>query len=57
MDDLVVKSKAREYVKTKGIRISGDVFEALSRNIASDLDSAITRAKNNGRKTIKAFDL
>ncbi len=57
MEDLVVKSKAREYVKAKGVRISGEVFDALSRNIAVDLDGAIARAKSNGRKTIKAFDL
>ncbi len=57
MEDLVVKSKARDYVKSKGVRISGEVFDALSKNIASNLDAAIERAKSNGRKTIKAFDL
>ena len=57
MDDLVVKSKIREYAKKKDIRLSGEVFDALSKNIACNLDGAILRAKENGRKTVKGYDL
>ncbi len=57
MDDLVVKSKVREYAKTKDIRLSGEVFDALTKKVAADLDAAIKRAKENGRKTVKSYDL
>jgi len=57
MDDLVVKSKVREYAKTKDIRLSGEVFDALTKKVAADLDAAIIRAKANGRKTVKSYDL
>jgi len=57
MDDLVVKSKIREYAKTKDIRLSGEVFDALTKNVAANLDVAIVRAKENGRKTVKGYDL
>lgn len=57
MEDLVVKSKVRDYVKMKDMRIGGDVFDALSERVACDLDAAAKRAKENGRKTIKPYDL
>ena len=57
MDDLVVKSKVREYAKGKNIRLSGETFDALTKIVAFKLDKAIERAKGNGRKTVKGYDL
>lgn len=57
MEDLVVKSKVRDYAKGKDIRIAGEVFDELTKIVAWKLDKAIERAKANGRKTIKGFDL
>jgi histone H3/H4 len=57
MEDLVVKSKIREYAKKKGVRLSGEVFDEMNKLIAGKLDKAVMRSKENKRQTIKACDL
>jgi len=57
MEDLVVKSKVKEYIKKKDIRVAGDFFEALNKVVQWKLDKAIERATANGRKTVRGFDL
>ena len=56
---LFVKSKIREYIKSKECNTSGDVIDgpALNEAIISILDAAIARAKANGRKTVQEKDL
>jgi len=56
---LFVKSKIREYIKSKGCNTSGDVIDgpALNEVIVTILDAAIGRAKANGRKTVQEKDL
>jgi len=54
---LVVASKVKDYIKAKGGQTAGEVIEALSKEVACKLDKAIARAKENGRVTIKAYDL
>ncbi|GAI65485.1 unnamed protein product [marine sediment metagenome] len=56
---LFVKSKIREYIKSKGCNTSGDVIDgpALNEAIVTVLDAAIGRAKANGRKTVQEKDL
>jgi histone H3/H4 len=56
---LFVKSKIREYIKSKGCNTSGDVIDgpALNEAIVNILDAAIGRAKANGRKTVQEKDL
>jgi len=56
---LFVKSKVREYIKSKGCNTSGDVIDGASLNdaITDVLDKAIGRAKANGRKTVQEKDL
>ena len=54
---LVVGSKVKDYIKSKGCQTSGDVVEALSAKVAAILDEAIDRTKNNGRVTVKGYDL
>ena len=58
-DALFVKSKIREYIKGKGCNTSGDLIDGPSLNdaIVAVLDSAIGRAKANGRKTVQEKDL
>jgi histone H3/H4 len=58
-DVLFVKSKVRDYIKSKGCNTSGDVIDgpALNGAIVAILDAAIGRAKANGRKTVQEKDL
>jgi histone H3/H4 len=59
VDALFVKSKVRDYIKSKGCNTSGDLIDgkALNDAIVHVLDNAITRAKANGRKTVQEKDL
>lgn len=56
---LFVKSKVREYIKSKGCNTSGELIDGDSLNNAliDILDKAIKRAKANGRKTVQEKDL
>ncbi|MHA1725319.1 MAG: hypothetical protein ACTSYC_01155 [Promethearchaeota archaeon] len=58
-DVLFVKSKIRDYIKSKGCNTSGDLIDgnALNKVIMDILDKAIARAKANGRKTVQEKDL
>ncbi len=59
VEALFVKSKVREYIKSKGCNTSGDLIDGDSLNNAliGVLDKAIARAKANGRKTVQEKDL
>ena len=57
MEILVVGSKVKEYIKGKDCRTSGEVIEALSKQVAKLLDDAVMRCKGNSRTTVKAQDL
>ena len=59
VEALFVKSKVREYIKSKGCNTSGDLIDGDSLNnaIIDVLDKAIGRAKANGRKTVQEKDL
>ena len=59
VDVLFVKSKVREYIKSKDCKTSGDVIDgpALNNALIGILDKAIGRAKANGRKTVQEKDL
>ena len=58
-DALIVKSKVREYIKSKGCNTAGDLVDgsALNNVIKGLLDAAIGRAKANGRKTVQTKDI
>ena len=56
-DILVVQSKVRDEVKKKKANMAGDFADALSKEVANLVDRAVKRAKNNGRKTVRANDL
>lgn len=55
--DLVVKSKVKELVNAADMSCSAEAVDALSGKVAAILTAAIARAKENGRKTVKACDL
>jgi len=59
IDILFVKSKVRDYIKSKECNTSGDVIDgpALNNAMIDILDKAIARAKANGRKTVQEKDL
>ena len=58
-DALFVKSKIREYIKSKECNTSSGILDggALNDLIISILDKAIARAKGNGRKTVQEKDI
>lgn len=54
---LVVASKVRDYVKSKNMRMSAEVIEALSEKIKYKIDKAVLRAQANKRQTLRAEDI
>ncbi len=56
-ETIVVVSKVKEYVKTKGLQTSETAIDALSTAVRELLDKAVLRAKDNGRQTVKDRDI
>lgn len=56
-DSVVVTSKVKEAVKNLELRMSGDVPDALNERILAMLNEAAKRAKENGRGTLRPYDL
>ncbi len=54
---LVVQSKIKEELKKMGVNVAGDFAEALSKHVAHHLKEAAERAKANGRKTVRGYDI
>ena len=54
---LVVGSKVKAYVKSKGCHSSGELLEGLNKAVEALLDRAAERCKNNKRSTVKNNDL
>lgn len=54
---LVVVSKVKDYVKSKGYMTSAEAIPTLSDKVYKMIDEAIERTKDNGRQTIKSQDL
>ena len=54
---LVVASKVKAYVKSKGMMSSSDAIAALNCQVYDLLDKAIARTKANRRSTVKPQDL
>lgn len=51
----IVQSKVRAAVK--GFRMSPDFFDALDKKVDMLVKDAVARAKSNGRKTLRDYDL
>ena len=54
---LVVASKVKAYIKSKGMMTSSDAIAALSDSVYAILDAAAKRTKANRRSTVKPQDL
>ena len=54
---LVVASKVKAYVKSKGKMSSSDAIAALNDSVYALLDAAIARTGANRRSTVKPQDL
>jgi histone H3/H4 len=54
---LIVGSKVKNYIKTKGLMSSSDVLDDLNKAVYALLDKAAERAKANGRKTVQGRDV
>ena len=56
-DSLVVQSKVKEAVKALELRMDSSLPDALNDKIAAVLEEAAGRAKENGRGTLRPYDL
>ncbi len=56
-DMLVVGTKVKNYVKSKGVMSSSDVLDTLNDVVYALLDKAGQRAQANGRKTVQGRDV
>ena len=54
---LVVASKVKAYIRSKGCMCSGEMAQAMSDCVYCCLDKAIERTKANRRSTVKPQDL
>lgn len=54
---LVVGSKVKAYIKSKGCHTSGDALDGLSKKVQEILDAAIMRCKENKRSTVRPQDM
>ena len=54
---VVVASKVKEAVKESGCQSAGDLVEAISEKVHEILEAAVERAKQNGRATVRPYDL
>lgn len=57
MADLVVQSKVKETIKGLDLRMDGNLAEALDAKVKEILQAAAKRAKDNGRGTLRPYDL
>ncbi|MCX6803607.1 MAG: hypothetical protein NTY48_03475 [Candidatus Diapherotrites archaeon] len=53
---LVVASKVKDAIKAEDCNTAGDAVDALSVEVAKLIKKAAIRAKENGRKTVRAVD-
>ncbi|MDH3592250.1 MAG: hypothetical protein OER88_10250 [Planctomycetota bacterium] len=56
-DVLCVGSKVKAYVKSQGMKCSGELVGGVSEQIHAMLDSAINRCTENRRSTVRPHDL
>ncbi len=54
---LCVGSKVKAYVKSQGMKSSGDLIESVSGKVHEILDAAIARTNQNRRSTVRPHDL
>ncbi len=53
---LIVQSKFKEALKAEGVNVAADALEGANNVLQWYVSQAATRAKSNGRKTVRAHD-
>ena len=53
---LLVGSKTKAAMKSKGVNVASDALESLNEMVYWYLDQAVARAHANGRKTVRGHD-
>jgi histone H3/H4 len=56
-ESVVVQSKVKEAVKGLELRMDGNLPDALNQKVQQILQDAARRAKENGRSTLRPYDL
>jgi hypothetical protein len=56
-DSLIVQSKVKEAVKGLDLRMDSSLPDALNEKLGAMLEEAANRAKENGRGTLRPYDL
>jgi histone H3/H4 len=56
-ESLVVASKFKAYIKSKGFKSSSDLIDAANSAVHRLLDSAMERAGSNKRATVRPQDI
>lgn len=54
---LVVIARVREAVQKHSLKMSGDFIDAVSAEVEALLEQAAKRCKDNGRATLRPYDL
>lgn len=54
---IIVKKAAKEAAKKLGVRFPDSAIDALDKAAMRKLENAAKRAKQNGRVTLKDFDI
>ena len=54
---VVVGSKVKDVVREAGLRSDGELVQAVSEKVHEILQAAINRCTNNGRSTVRPYDL
>ena len=55
-DMLIVASKLKESIKGQDMNTAGDAINGLNARVSEMVKMAVQRAKENGRKTVRAVD-
>ncbi|MCU0823898.1 MAG: hypothetical protein O9301_01985 [Leptospira sp.] len=55
-ESLIVTSKVKAYIKSKGFMTSGDAIEGLNEEIYRLIDRACERTSSNKRTTVRSTD-
>ena len=55
-ETLIVKSKVGELIRSQKMMMASASYSSLSKTVSDDIATAINRAKENGRKTVRPSD-
>ncbi|MBI3395040.1 MAG: hypothetical protein HY042_04325 [Spirochaetia bacterium] len=53
---ILVASKTKAYIKSKGCIVSSDAVDELNNKVHELIDNAVKRTKENKRSTLRSYD-